>query len=378
MKHIYEIHTAVWLQDLSRRYKQTITLATVPDDIINRLKTYHMDTVWLMGVWQRSQVAADISRQDTKLVSEVRQLLPDYSPGDIIGSAYAVKAYVVDERFGGNAGLAVFRQQLARHGIQLILDFVPNHTAFDHAWLREHPDFYITGESRLALNQPEHYYQVGTLAIAKAADPNLSPWPDVAQVNAFSRGYRQASIATLQHIATLCDGVRCDMAMLLLTDVVGRTWGDRAGQAPDQEYWSEVIQAVKITNPAFIFIAESYWDTERNLIQLGFNACYDKPIYDAMVNNDTESIARRNQQLVDISEKLVHFLENHDERRAASVFTNEQIQTYSQQLLAMPGLCLWYDGQFEGHRTQLPVHIGRGPKESTDTSIESIYSSLLS
>ena len=67
--------------------------------------------------------------------------------------------------------------------------------------------------------------------IANGRDPYFPAWPDVAQLNAFSPSLRTAVIDTLQQIAEQCDGVRCDMAMLVMNDTFARTWGARAGGA---------------------------------------------------------------------------------------------------------------------------------------------------
>ena len=377
MKHIYEIPVAPWLATLSTKIGMPITLATIPEDVVEQIVSYHMDTVWLMGVWQRSEVAAEISRADEQLWHEVVGILPDATKDDIIGSAYAVKAYRVDERFGGEDGLAIFREQLRARGIKLLLDFVPNHTSFDAPWLKTHPEYYIAARRDDATEQPERYYQTEQVCVAKGADPNLPPWPDVAQVNAFSSAYRLESSQTLQYIASLCDGVRCDMAMLLLNDVVEHTWAEKAGQRPTEEYWSEVISSVKALYPSFVFIAECYWDTERTLLELGFDYCYDKRLYDAMVARDESAIDNRLSVLSDVAPHLVYFLENHDEARAATVFSPDEQTRYAQKIITSPGVCLWYDGQFVGNQAKLPTHIGRAPIEKQNDEICDIYRELL-
>ena len=77
-------------------------------------------------------------------------ILPDFAPRDIAGSPYAIAAYEVASSLGGDDGLARFRQQLARAGIGLVLDFVPNHTALDYPWVRRHPEWYVQGERERA------------------------------------------------------------------------------------------------------------------------------------------------------------------------------------------------------------------------------------
>jgi glycosidase len=377
MKHLYELHTAAWLSRLTNEHGYLVTLHNVPDDEVERIASYHIDTIWLMGVWERSPVAAEISRRDKGLVDEIHRLLPDMSDEDIIGSAYAVKSYTVDQQFGGQSGLAMFRSQLAEKNIKLILDFVPNHTAFDNAWVAQHPDYYITANVTQATARPDVYYVAGGIAVAKGADPNLAPWPDVAQLNGYSTGYRHASVETLRTIAQQCDGVRCDMAMLLLNDVVARAWGSAAGERPSDEYWQTVIDQVRDTSPSFIFIAECYWDTERHLVSLGFDYCYDKTLYDCMTSSDNSALRNHIDTLGDIAPNLVHFLENHDEQRAATIFNLQEQAKYAHLITTLPGPCLWYDGQFSGYTAKLPTHVRRGPAEPTNPEIKAMYEDLL-
>ncbi len=126
--------------------------------------------------------------------------------------------------------------------------------------------------------------------LANGRDPYFPAWPDVVQLNAFSPDLRGAVIETLGSIAAQCDGVRCDMAMLMMNDVFERTWGERAGPRPDADYWPTVIPAVRVAHPGFVFMAEAYWDLEWALQQQGFDYCYDKRLYDRLVHEGAEAV----------------------------------------------------------------------------------------
>src|SRR5262249_48074935 len=80
------------------------------------------------------------------------------------------------------------------------------------------------------------------------------------------------------------------MAMLMLNDVFGRAWSARAGRTLPTEYWQDLIPAVKARYPDVLFIAEAYWDLEYELMQKGFDYCYDKRLYDRLVHDDAESV----------------------------------------------------------------------------------------
>ncbi len=310
---IYEINTFVWLDQLSGKYGWRIDLSNAPTVEWDALGKLECDAVWLMGVWQRSPAARKVALGLPDLISEFRRILPGFTGDDIPGSPYGIKAYKVDERIG-SVGAA--REELRQRGLKLILDFVPNHVAIDHAWVTEHPEYFIHASESQLKAAPENYFSVGGNALAYGRDPYFPPWTDTAQVNAFALSYRKAALDTLREIATQCDGVRCDMAMLLLTDIFKKTWGNAAGAMPKTEYWTEMIQGVRRSRPDFLFIAEAYWDLEWNLQQLGFDYCYDKRLYDRLIHDDAASIRMHLGAGLQYQNKLIRFLENHDEERA--------------------------------------------------------------
>ncbi len=374
---IYEINAPVYLEKLSRKYQRSVTLASIPDEELDYIASYGCDSIWLMGVWARSPLGIEMGLREKGLMDEIRKVLPDFQESDMIGSAYSISNYQVSGAFGGETAMAAFHQRLTDRGMKLILDVVPNHTAFDHEWISSHPEYYIRGNMFDALRHHSWYRDCGENRIARGRDPEFEPWSDVAQLDAFSAGYRQAAIDTLVRITTLCDGVRCDMAMLMTNNIFARTWGRRSKDIPAKEYWEEVIPATREHNENFIFIAESYWDTQAMLVEQGFDYCYDKDLYDHLLTHDLESANLRVSELSPIADHLLHFLENHDEPRAASVFDTHAHFDALQFINSLPGLRLWHDGQFEGYRVKLPVHISRGPDEPTNPAIYEMYRSEL-
>lgn len=374
---LYEINGPVYLDKLSRKYQRTITLATIPDEELDHIVSYGCDSLWVMGAWERSPLGIQMGLAEKGLMDEIRQALPDFQEADLIGSAYSISDYQVSEALGGEAAMITLRDRLHARSMKLILDFVPNHTAFDHAWISSHPEYYIHGTFMDTLRHRKWYRDCDGVRIAKGRDPQFDPWSDVAQVDVFSAGYRQASIETLNYITSLCDGVRCDMAMLVTNAIFAKTWNKHAKEIPVTEYWNDVITATRSHAENFIFIAESYWDTQPMLIEQGFDYCYDKDLYDHLLTHDLESANRRTAQFASIAEHLLHFLENHDEKRAATAFDTHAHFDALQYIKSLPGPRLWHDGEFEGYHTKLPVHIGRGPIEPTDPVIEQMYQSEL-
>jgi hypothetical protein len=208
-------------------------------------------------------------------------------------------------------------------------------------------------------------------------DPYFPAWPDVLQLNAFQPALRQAAIETISEIAGQCDGIRCDMAMLMLNATFERTWGGRAGSKPDNDYWTTVIPATKGRHSQFRFIAEAYWDLEWELRQQGFDFCYDKKLYDRMEHGPAENV--RQHLLADLSyqEGMVRFIENHDEPRAAAAFPGGKNRAAAVAILTLPGARLLHEGQFEGWRVRLPVFLARRPAEAVDHDLEDFYRRVL-
>ena len=374
---VYEINTAVWLERLGRQRGRPLALGEVPGSEWDALAALPVDAVWLMGVWQRSAFGRAVALADPRLLAAYRAVLPDLRDDDVIGSPYCVKDYVVDERFGGPSGLATARAQLAARGVALILDHVPNHVAADHPWVAARPECFLTaGEEELALH-PEAFLRVDGGVFAKGRDPYFEPWQDVLQLNAFSPALREAATETVIAIADQCDGLRCDMAMLMTNEVFARTWGDRAGPSPEADYWPTLIDRSKRAHPDLLFMAEVYWDMEWDLLQQGFDLCYDKRLYDRLVDDPPESVRGHLRADASYQERLVRFIENHDEPRAAATFRGVRARAAAVVMSTLQGARLYHDGQLEGLRTHLPIQLARGPDEPPDGDLRAFYGRLL-
>jgi hypothetical protein len=374
---LYEINTWVWLSELSQKHGKKIDLSSVPPTEWDAIGAHGFDGVWFMGVWDRSPKGIAIANKNETLLNDFRRALPDFRFEDNVGSPYCVRRYVVDRHLGGPEGLAIARRELWRRGMNLMLDFVPNHVAPDHPWVAEHPEFFVRGNAHDLRNESSSYMGVLGKVYACGRDPYFLAWPDVLQLNAFDAGHRQAAIETLSTIAQQCDGIRCDMAMLFLNSIFERTWGDRAGLRPATEYWADAIAATKRKHSGFLFVAEAYWDLEWDLQQQGFDFCYDKELYDRMEHSNAESI--RLHLCADLAHqgRLLRFIENHDEPRAAATFSPAKQRAFAVTVGTLPGIKLFEEGQFEGRRVRLPVFLGRRPVEPIDRGLQEFYKKLL-
>lgn len=374
---IYEINTWVWLEELGRRAGRPLTLATVPAAEWDHIAGLGFDAVWLMGVWERSPEGIRIAQANPGLREDFLRALPDFGDADNVGSPYCVRRYVVDAHLGGPEGLAAARRALTQRGLGLVLDFVPNHVAPDHPWTTEHPQYLIRGSAADQQADPASFVAIAGQVFACGRDPYFPAWPDVLQLNAFDPGLRDAAGRTLLDIAGQCDGVRCDMAMLMLNAVFARTWSRLAGPRPESDYWSTLIPAVKAAHPGFRFIAEAYWDLEWELQQQGFDYCYDKRLYDRLEHDPAESVRLHLCAEPDYQDRLLRFIENHDEPRAAATFAPERHRAVAVAALTLPGAALIHEGQMEGRRVRLPVFLARRPPEPTDHDLLGFYRRLL-
>ncbi len=377
--HLYEINTWTWLEQLSARLGKNITLAEVPESEWDALAARGFNIVWLMGVWQRSPVSRRLALENPANAAQFDLALPGWKPADVISSPYAVTGYVPDARIGSWDSLDTAREKLCACGIALFLDFVGNHTALDHPWMRERPDFYVQASQEEFQNNPSLYFSQSTPQgprfIALAKDPYFPPWQDVAQLNYFNPALRAAQLANLRTIAAHCDGIRCDMAMLQLNNTFDAGWRHLLGTTPppEKEFWTEAHSAV----PSLTLLAEAYWGTEQRLLDLGFSYAYDKVLYDAVRDINIPQIRDRLSTFPERQSDFARFMENHDEPRRAQVFPNERLAADGTLLATLPGIRFYHQGELEGRRIHLPITLRTAAGEPPDPVSTDFFQKIL-
>jgi hypothetical protein len=378
--HLYEISAWPWLERLTRGRSKQVTLGDVPGASWDAIAKSGMDCVYLMGVWKRSAVGRLMGRTDPSLIAEYDRALPGWGMPDVPGSPYCIQAYEPDPRMGGWKGLDKARKELRDRGMSLVLDFVPNHTGFDHDWIRTNPEYYVQGTLDNYRVEPILYHPIESADgasvkfIACGRDPFFPPWRDVAQLNYFNPATRDAMIGVLKTIAGHCDGVRCDMAMLVLNDVFAQTWAQRVDllwEMPTEEFWPKATSGAPMT-----YLAEVYWDREFQLQQQGFNYTYDKRLLDRLhLGNAPEARGHLHADTA-YAARLARFLENHDEARSAAQF-GHRIRAAAALTFTLPGMRFFFDGQFTGAEVRPPVQLGCWADDPGREDIREFYTRLL-
>ncbi|BFM39879.1 alpha-amylase family glycosyl hydrolase [Synechocystis sp. LKSZ1] len=374
---LYQINTRVWLNRLSRQIGRPATLNDIPDAALDEFADLGFHWIYCLSVWQTGLMARQVSRSNPQWLAEYRELLPDLQAEDICGSGFAITSYTLNTSLGETDSLVRLRDRLHQRGLKLMLDFVPNHTAPDHAWVQEHPGYYVFGTEDQLAQQPQNYIKLdlpqGPTILAYGRDPYFDGWPDTLQLNYGNSALQAALVAELLKISHWCDGLRCDMAMLVLPEIFQRTWG-----IATDPFWPQAITAVRQQHSDFVFMAEVYWDMEWTLQQQGFDYTYDKRLYDRLKEQSVQAVREHFWADLSYQQRSARFLENHDEARAASTFPPEIHRAAAILTFCCPGLRFFHQGQLQGWTQKISVHLGRGPEQPTDLCLEDFYQKLLS
>ena len=367
------------MTDLSKVLGRRATLDDIPDAELDRLAASGFDWIWLLSVWQTGKAARQVSLANPEWRHEFEETLPDLTDDDIGGSGFAITAYKVHTALGGDAALVRLRERLRKRDMRLLLDFVPNHVAPDHPWLTRHPDYFVHATLQDLAFAPQNYCRMqtpdGPLVLAYGRDPYFPGWPDTLQLNYGNTATQDALIGELLRISRQCDGVRCDMAMLVLNDVFAQTWAERVDllwRAPAAQFWPDAIRRAPMT-----YLAEVYWDREYELQQQGFDYTYDKRLLDRLHHGNPSEARGHLHADPAYGMRLARFLENHDEARCAPTF-GRRLPAAAALTFTLPGLRFFFDGQFAGAELRAPVQLGRWPDDPDRPDLRDFYARLLS
>jgi len=386
--------TFVWMDQLSRKYKRSIRyLNEIPDEELNTLSGWGINTLWLIGLWERSNASKRIKNLCGNPEAE--------------SSAYSLKAYEIAEEIGGWGALKNLKDRCTSRGIRLASDMVPNHTGLDSDWIMSAPDRFIqlphppfpgyTFNGPNLSNNPEvgifledHYYDKTDAAVVfkyihfptnrtryiyHGNDGTSMPWNDTAQLDYLQKEVREAVIETILHVARNFPVIRFDAAMTLAKKHVQRLWfpapgsggdipsrsshgltADEFNRAMPKEFWREVVDRVAEEVPDTLLLAEAFWMMEGFFVKnLGMHRVYNSAFMNMLKQEENQKYREsiKNTLLFDsqILKRFVNFMNNPDEDTAVQQFgKGDKYFGICTMMVAMPGLPMFGHGQIEGFR----------------------------
>jgi glycosidase len=406
--------TLVWLDQLARRHGREIRrLDQVPDEELERLAAFGINTLWLIGVWERSPASR-----------RIKQLAGN---PDAAASAYAVYDYVVAGELGGEEAWARLRERAAERGIRLASDMVPNHMGLDSRWLVEHPEWFLSrpdspypayrfegpelsDDPRVSVRIEDHYWDRSDAAVVFRRADRASgetryvyhgndgtgfPWNDTAQLDYLNPAAREAVIRAILGVARRSPVIRFDAAMTLAKRHIQRLWfpepggegiPSRAGhgmtragfeRAMPHEFWREVVDRVAAEAPGTLLLAEAFWLMEGYFVRtLGMHRVYNSAFM-VMLRDERNADFRRvlrDTLAFDprILQRWVNYLNNPDERTAVDQFgRGEKYFGVCTLMATLPGLPMFGHGQIEGFEERYGMEFRRARRdEPVDEGLE--------
>ncbi len=384
--------TYVWLAQLSKRYGRHIArLDQIPDEELALLAHRGLNSLWLIGLWERSRASRIIKRLCGK--------------EDAVASAYSLYNYTIAEDLGGHQAYTHLRDRAAAHGLRLASDMVPNHMGIDSTWVIEHPEWFLSrpdapfpaysfegpdlsGDDRVEIKIEDHYYEQSDAAVVfrrrdkwtgdtrfvyHGNDGTSFPWNDTAQLDYLNPAVREQVIQTILQVARNFPIIRFDAAMTLAKRHIQRLWypaPGAGGAIPSRaeysmptsefdahipvEFWREVVDRVAAEVPGTLLLAEAFWMMEGYFVRtLGMHRVYNSAFMVLLRDEDNAHYRGLLKQTMEfdpgIMKRYVNFMSNPDERTAIDQFgTGDKYFGVATLMATLPGLPMFGHGQVEG------------------------------
>jgi glycosidase len=385
--------TYVWMHQLSRQFSRHIRiLSDIPDEELATLARRGINTLWLIGVWERSRASKTI-----KLLCGNQEA---------VASAYSLFDYRIADDLGGDQAYINLRDRAFRHGIRLASDMVPNHMGIDSPWVAEHPEWFISrwespypaysyngpdlsADGRIEIKIDDHYFTQTDAAVTfmrrdknsgetryiyHGNDGTSFPWNDTAQLDYLNPAVREHVIQTILHVARLFPVIRFDAAMTLAKRHFHRLWfpgPGSSGAIPSRaeysmsdeefnrimpnEFWREVVDRVAAEVPGTLLLAEAFWLMEGYFVRtLGMHRVYNSAFMVMTRDEDNakyRSVIKNTLEFdPDIMKRYVNFMSNPDERTAIDQYgKGDKAFGTAVMMSTLPGLPMFGHGQIEGY-----------------------------
>jgi glycosidase len=401
--------TYVWLAQLSRQYGRKISrLDEIPNEELATLAHRGLNSLWLIGVWERSRASKTIKQLGGNT--------------DAVASAYSLFDYKIADDLGGEAAYINLRNRAFANGIRLASDMVPNHMGIDSPWVVEHPEWFIardqspypvyrfegpdlSNDGRVEIKIEDHYFeQTDAAVVFRRRDRNTGetrfiyhgndgtsfPWNDTAQLDYLNPAVREQVIQTILHVARLFPVIRFDAAMTLAKRHFHRLWFPGPGssgaipsraeysmtqaefnQHMPHEFWREVVDRVAAEVPGTLLLAEAFWLMEGYFVRtLGMHRVYNSAFMNMMRDEENakyRSVIKNTLEFdPDIMKRYVNFMSNPDERTAIDQFgTGDKCFGVAALMSTLPGLPMFGHGQVEGFTEKYGMEYQRPRYEET-------------
>ncbi|MFO7944950.1 MAG: alpha-amylase family glycosyl hydrolase [Anaerolineales bacterium] len=386
-KNIY-----VWLDQLSNKYSRDVKrLDQIPEQELSNFANRGISGLWLIGVWERSSASRRIKRL--------------CGNPEAIPSAYSIFDYKIARDLGGEKAFYSLKQIASKNGIHLAADMVPNHVGIYSKWVVDHPDWFLSLESKpyphysytgpdlseskyISIFLEDHYFDKSDAAVVfkrinhrtnhvryiyHGNDGTSMPWNDTAQLNYLIKDVREAVINTILKVADKFSIIRFDAAMTLTKKHFQRLWFPEPGTGGaiptrsefgmtneefdvffPREFWRQVVQRIADEKPETLLIAEAFWMMEGYFVRnLGMHRVYNSAFMHMLRDEKNAKFRNVIKKTLDydprILKRYVNFMNNPDEDTAISQFDKGGKYFGACVMMAtLPGLPMFGHGQIEG------------------------------
>ena len=396
---LLEISTRPYLYFLSVKYKTSINkLSLIPKEELDFLKDMRFNFIWFMGVWNNGKEGRNFDKVDESRIKTYNKNLPNWTNEDVIGSPYSIYSYDPSPEIGTFEDLKWLKEELNKRDIKLILDFVPNHSSMDAPELKSNPEYYIRKgrlKTKIKLTDSHEKYIYNNAKIVKIPkeekyDNNgfaygrglgcKHAWKDVRQYDYSNKKLWLFQLENLIKIAKYCDGIRCDVAWLIINDIFKRCF-KTINNDINEEFWSFAISEIKKLYPNIIFIAEVFgkkWISDY-LLKCGFNFVYDITPFDILNKNNTNEFVERNKTIDDnYLFHSLHYTENHDLITVIENFEGniKKANLATAIISFLPGIKMYNFGQLFGWKNTLCVQLRRILSYNINEDVLKFYKNL--
>ncbi|NUM69215.1 MAG: alpha-amylase [Ignavibacteriaceae bacterium] len=385
-------NTLVWLDQLSRTYARQIkTLDQIPDEELDRLAARNINSLWLIGIWERSKAS--------------RVIKQFCGNPDAASSAYSLYDYDIAQEIGGDHAYHNLRHRCALRGIRLASDMVPNHTGIYSRWIVDHPEYFISApeppypsysftgpdlseDKSVEIRLEDKYYtrqdaavvfqhidkRTGTVRyMYHGNDGTNMPWNDTAQLNYLDPVVREEVIQVIMNVARKFQIIRFDAAMVLAKKHIQRLWFPQPGMAGGvpsradfampkemfhrllpKEFWREVVDRINEELPNTLLLAEAFWLMEGYFVRtLGMHRVYNSAFMHMFMKEENEKYKKVIKNTIEfdpeILKRYVNFMSNPDEETAINQFgKGDKYFGVCLMMITLPGLPMFAHGQVEG------------------------------